>query len=117
MSKKLENEVKRFAYDFMEKMGWKPVHINRIKISNMRRYKGLCITEDCESVYIILSEHTHDNNKDFFATLIHELIHAHLLINKHKFMSHHKHGKMFKRYAKKVEKKTNGYYTVEEIVK
>lgn len=112
-----ENSVKRFAYDFMAKMGWKHIPINRLKISKMERYKGLCISEDCESVYIILSEIANRDNKDFFATLIHELIHAHLLINKNKYLVAHKHGKAFKKLAKKVEKETKGFYTWKEIVK
>ncbi len=111
----IEKDLQVFCYQFMEKMGWKPFPVNRVKVSKMARYKGLCITEDCESVYIILSEITNDSNKDFFATLIHELIHAHLLINK-KVFQHHKHGKRFKQEAKKVQKKTKGFYTIKEIV-
>ena len=117
MMMNIENEVKRFAYDFMDMMKWDHIPINRVKISQMQRYKGLCISPDCETIYIILSELTNRDNKDFFATLIHELIHAHLLINKNKYLIAHKHGKAFKRWGKKVEKKTNSLYSAKEIIK
>lgn len=113
----LEKDIELFAYQFMEKMGWNHIPINRVKVSKMKRYKGLCISDDLESVYIVLSEETNRDNKDFFATLIHELIHAHLLINKGNYLKAHKHGKHFKKVAKKIEKKTNGFYTAKEIVK
>lgn len=111
-----EKDIKKFAYQFVELMGWDAIQINRVKISRMVKYKGLCLTEDCESVYLVISETANTDNKDFFATLIHELIHAHLLVNKKRVNSHHKHNKRFKKLAKKVEKKTNGFYTAREII-
>lgn len=111
---KREKDAYQFALDFRDMMGW-TFDINRVRITNMIRYKGLC-THDGEEFYIVLSIETNENNKDFFATLIHELIHAHLFCDKKMYNKAHKHGKRFKREAKRIEKLTNGFYTVKEIV-
>jgi hypothetical protein len=95
-------------------MKW-DIPINRVRITQMERYKGLC-THDGEEFYIVLSEKTNNDNKDFFATAIHELIHAKLVQGKHWDIAH-KHGKQFKKLAKKIERKTNGFYTWKEITK
>ncbi len=108
-----ELEVLRFAQDFAHKLGWDFI-INRVRITQMQRYKGLC-THDGEEFYLVLSELTNADNKDFFATVIHELIHAHLICGKHWKIAH-KHGKQFKKWAKRIEKFTNGFYTWKEIV-
>ena len=113
MMNKTEKEVLEFAYDFCNMMKWN-LPIERVRITKMMRYKGLC-TNDGENIYLVLSETTNEDNKDFFATLIHELIHAKLIMTKH-WKKAHKHGKLFKRIAKKIEKKTNGFYTVKEII-
>lgn len=111
-----ENEVMQFAYDFAAMMKWELPEIKRIKINRMERCKGWCIPDTkSDGVYILLSIVSTENNKDFFATLIHELIHAVLVNSKH-WKKSHKHGKLFKRMAKQVEKKTNGFYTVKEIL-
>ena len=111
-----EKEIKKFAKDFAAMMKWNIPKILRIKINRMVRCKGWCIPDtNSDGVYILLSEINHDTNKDFFATLIHELIHAALLNSKH-WKKSHKHGKLFKRMAKQVEKKTKGFYTVKDIV-
>ena len=108
-----EKEVLEFAQDFAAKLGWNFI-INRVRITQMMRYKGLC-THDGEEFYLVLSETTNEDNKDFFATVIHELIHAHLITGKH-WRKAHKHGKHFKKWAKRIEKFTNGFYTAKEII-
>ncbi len=110
---KQEKEIRKFAEDFRDMMKW-DFPIDSVKVSQMSRYKGLCVS-DGEFLYFNISEKTHETNKDFFATVIHELIHAQLLVN-WKFEKAHKHGRKFQKLAKKVERKTNGFYTVEEIV-
>lgn len=116
MMHKLENEVMQFAYDFAAMMGWELPEIIRIKINRMENAYGWCIPDtQSNGVYILLSEKVAKNNKHFFATLIHELIHATLINSKH-WKTSHLHGRKFKNMAKQVEKKTNGFYTVKEIV-
>ncbi len=111
-----EDEILAFALDFAKEMKWDIPFIIRIKINKMVRCKGWCIPDtQSDGIYILLSELTNEDNKDFFATLIHELIHAKLLNSKH-WKKAHKHGKRFKKLAKQVEKKTNGYFTVKDIV-
>lgn len=113
---KLEKEILQFALDFAANMDWELPEIKRIKINKMVRCHGWCIPDtESDAVYILLSEITPKNNKQFFATLIHELIHAVLLNSKH-WKTSHLHGRKFKRMAKQVEKKTNGFYTAKEIV-
>ena len=48
-----ELEVLQFAQDFAAKMNWNFI-INRVRITQMTRYKGLC-THDGEEFYIVLS--------------------------------------------------------------
>lgn len=106
----------QFALDFAANMEWELPEIIRIKINRMVRCHGWCIPDtQSDGVYILLSEETAENNKMFFSTLIHELIHAVLLNSKH-WKTAHLHGRKFRKMAKQVEKKTNGFYTVKEIV-
>ena len=46
---KAELSVKEFAEDFRDRMGW-DFPIDRVKISQMERFKGLCIS-DGEMLY------------------------------------------------------------------
>lgn len=116
MLNNIENEVMQFALDFAANMDWNIPEIIRIKVNQMERYYGWCIPDSqSDGVYILLSEKMCESNHQFFATLIHELIHAVLLNSKH-WKKAHKHGKLFKRLAKRVEKKTNGFFTAKEIV-
>lgn len=115
--KRKEYQVKSFAEDFCNMMGWYNIDIIRIKINKMVRCKGWCIPDtQSNGFYILLSELTNKDNKDFFSTLIHELIHAHLANNVKTVGISHKHGKTFRRLAKQVAIKTNGFYSVKEIV-
>ena len=114
---KLENELLEFANDFCNLMDWPLLPIERIKVSKMRNYKGWMIphpSQDC--LFIILSQYEAKDNKDLFSTLIHELIHGHILVNTKHHAKAHKHGKRFKKLAKKVEEVTNGFYTVNDIL-
>lgn len=113
---KNEEAVMQFALDFAAKMKWNIPEILRIKINKMERYLGWCIPDtNSDGVYILLSEKMAKDNKHFFSTLIHELIHATLVNSKH-WKQAHKHGKLFKKMAKQVEKKTKGFYTAKEII-
>jgi len=111
-----EKEVLQFALDFAANMEWELPEIIRIKINRMERAYGWCIPDTLsDGVYILLSEKMCESNHQFFATLIHELIHAVLVNSKH-WKKAHKHGRRFRKLAKQVEKKTNGFFTVKEIV-
>jgi hypothetical protein len=113
----IEQELMDFAYDFLDHMQWDKPEIIRIKINKMVRCKGWCIPDtNTDGFYILLSELTNTDNKDFFATLIHELIHAVLANNEKTVKTSHLHGRKFKRMAKQVEKETNGFYTIKDIV-
>src|SRR5574343_39107 len=106
-----EQEILQFALDFAANMDWKLPEIIRIKINEMERYHGYCIPDtQSDGVYILLSTKNFKDNHYFFATLIHELIHAVLLNSKH-WKKAHKHGKRFRKLANQVEKKTNGFFT------
>ena len=112
----IENDVMQFALDFAANMKWDIPEIIRIKINRMERCLGWCIPDtQSDGVYILLSEKTCKSNHQFFATLIHELIHAVLVNSKH-WKKSHKHGRCFQKLAKQVEKKTNGFFTVKEIM-
>ena len=112
----IETDLREFAQDFANMMGWDIPHIIRIKINKMERCKGWCIPDtQSDGVYILLSEVSHKDNKDFFSTLIHELIHA-TLLNSPNWKTSHLHGRKFRRMAKHVELKTKGFYTKKEII-
>ena len=112
-----EYQVLAFANDFCGMMQWHGIDIIRVKINRMVRCKGWCIPDtQSDGFYILLSELTNEDNKDLFATLIHELIHAYLANNKKTIKISHKHGKVFKRMAKQVAVKTNGFYSIRNIV-
>jgi hypothetical protein len=112
-----EDEIMAFCHDFCKYMGWPYIDIIRIKVNKMARYMGFCIPDtQSDGVYILLSELTNETNKQFFSTVIHELIHAHILCNLGRHDIAHKHGKLFRKIAKQVEHKTRGYYTRKAIV-
>lgn len=93
-------------------MNWR-FDINRIKLSNMSRYKGLCIS-DGKNLYINLSLKENEGEKDMQATLIHELIHAQLFASGYKHA--HKHGKVFRKIARRIAKMSDGYFSEKDIV-
>ena len=97
-------------------MGWPFIPIARIKVSQMARYKGLCIC-DGEEFYIVLSEKENHDNHSFFSTLIHELIHAVLWMNKKTAKHAHKHKGDFKNMCRDVAYETNNFYTIKDILK
>ena len=112
-----EQEIMQFAYDFCHMMEWHDIEIIRIKINKMMRCKGWCIPDtQSDGFYILLSELSNKDNKDFFATLIHELIHARLASDIKTVKTSHMHGRKFKRLAKQVANKSNGFYSIKEIV-
>lgn len=115
--KNKEQEILEFAHEFCDYMGWPRIDIIRIKINKMQRCMGWCIPDtQSDGVYILISEITNKTNKEFFATLIHEIIHAHIMNNLERWDIAHKHGKLFRKFARQVEIKTKGFYKVKGIV-
>lgn len=111
--------IMHFAENFCIKMGWEPLDIIRIKICAMHSYKGLCIEHTgMDGFFILVSTEANKSNKEFFASLIHELIHGHINQNLKKNKKWHRHDtKLFKKLAKQVEQNSNGFFSWKEIVK
>lgn len=115
MTKK-ERKIRAWAVEFYRRMRWGKLDIIRIKLCLMRNYQGLMIPDtSSDGVYILLSLFHHQTNKQLFATLIHELIHAKILSTKH-WRKSAKHGGIFRQYAMEVVEKTNGFYSLADII-
>jgi hypothetical protein len=95
-------------------MDWE-LPIKGVKINNMVKYKGMCISNGWE-IHILISDYNHKTERDFWHTVLHEMIHAYLLYNDYPHRIAAGHGKVFKRYAKSLAAVSKGLYSAKRII-
>jgi len=109
-----EKNVMAFINIVINAMDW-DLTIKGVKINNMVKYKGMCISNGFE-IHILISDYNHETERDFWHTVLHELIHAYLLYNEYPTRIAAGHGKVFKKYAKSLELVSKGLYSAKRII-
>lgn len=110
-----EKAVRIFADNLCDFMGWDKIDIARFKVGNMSQYRGYCMVDSKDNIYILISNNpeTYPNGfteKHFWNVVVHEMIHAYLYKNGYALDKSFGHGKAFKNIAKQIADKTDFTY-------
>lgn len=113
-----ERAMRSFAVALATEMGWGTMPVTRFKIGNTENWKGYCYSTGHE-IFVIVSSNmdVHPTEKDFWDSLVHELIHAYLCGTGWPMLKAFGHGKAFKNVAKEIAKKTNNQFSYKRIMK
>ena len=113
-----EKAMREFAWALFDEMGWGEMPVTRFKIGNTENWKGYCYSTG-NDIYVIVSSNMdiHRTEKDFWDSVVHELIHAYLCFNGVPILKAFGHGKVFKHHAKMVAEKTNNQFSYKRIMK
>ena len=122
-----ENDKELLMRDFAKKlyiaMDWGFMPVTRFKAGNTIQWKGYCFARrlgnNLHDIYVTVSTNKilHPNERNFWDSCLHEMIHVRLCQLGYPYDKAFGHGKVFKNMAKEVANKFPQHFTYKRIMK